>query len=143
MRFIDANIFGHAFLKLSRKTTPAELALKESAKGIVKSLEAGEEMATTTVHLSEVLNILEDRLGIEDSTAFLAWAIAAPSLTILPVGLEDYESALNTAKEKRVGINDSLAYHFMLRNGFSEIYSMDKHYDRLNGVTRLTKSVGC
>jgi predicted nucleic acid-binding protein len=137
LRFIDANIFGHAFMKPRRELTSAETQLKESAKQIIRSLEKGEEMASTTVHISEVLNILEDNLGVKQSMAFLAWVIAAKNLTVFHVGIGDYESALNFTRESLVGLNDSLAVHLMRREGIGEIYSMDRHFDSFEDIVRL------
>jgi predicted nucleic acid-binding protein len=137
MIFIDANIFGHAYMKPRRELTPAEAQMKGSAKQIIRSLEEGEEMASTTVHISEVLNILEDNLGVKQSMAFLAWIIAAKNLTVFPVGVTEYESALNIARESNIGLNDSLAVHIMRREGIGEIYSMDRHFDGLKDVLRI------
>ena len=95
MRFIDANVFGHAYMRPRRELTASEVKLKDSAKQIIRSLEEGEEMISTTVHISEVLNILEDNLGVKQSMAFLAWVIAAKNLTVFPIGITDYGSALN------------------------------------------------
>jgi predicted nucleic acid-binding protein len=139
MKFIDTNIFGHAYMKPRRELTPAEAQMKESAKQILRSLEKGEEMASTTVHISEVLNILEDNLGVKQSIAFLAWIISAKNLTIFPVSLMDYESALNISRESLVGLNDSLAVHIMHREGMSEIYSMDRHFDRFEDIVRISQ----
>ena len=139
MRFVDANIFGHAYMKPRRELTPAEAQMKESAKQIIRSLENGEEMALTTVHLSEVLNILEDNLGVKQSMAFLAWVISAKNLTMFPVSLMDYESALNITRESLLGLNDSLAVHVMRREGMSEIYSMDRHFDRFEDIVRISQ----
>jgi predicted nucleic acid-binding protein len=137
MRFIDANIFGHAYMKPRRELTPAEAQMKESAKQIISSLEKGEEMASTTVHISEVLNILEDNLGVKQSMAFLAWIIAAKNLTAFPVGIMEYESALNITRESLIGLNDSLAVHIMRREGIGEIYSMDRHFEGLKNIVRM------
>jgi predicted nucleic acid-binding protein len=137
MRFIDANIFGHAYMKPSRELTPTEAQMKESAKQIISSLEKGEEMASTTVHISEVLNILEDNLGVKQSMAFLVWVIAAKNLTMFPVGIMEYESALNITRESLIGLNDSLAVHIMRREGIGEIYSMDRHFEGLKNIVRM------
>jgi len=142
MRFIDANIFGHAYMKPRRELTPAEAQMKESAKQIISSLEKGEEMASTTVHISEVLIILEDNLGVKQSMAFLAWVIAAKNLTVFPVGIMEYESALNITRESLIGLNDSLAVHIMRREGISEIYSMDRHFEGLKNIVRMRAEGG-
>ncbi len=110
--------------------------MKESAKQIIRSLETGEEMASTTVHISEVLNILEDNLGVKQSMAFLAWVIAAKNLTVFPASIVDYESALNITRESLIGLNDSLVVHIMRREGIGEIYSMDRHFDRFKDIIR-------
>jgi len=70
MRFVDSNVFLHAFLRPRRTLTEREQLVKDEAKSIVKRLEEGEEAATTTVHLSEVVNILETGLGLERSLGF-------------------------------------------------------------------------
>ena len=124
-------------MKPRRELTPAEAQMKESAKQIIRSLETGEEMASTTVHISEVLNILEDNLGVKQSMAFLSWAIAAKNLTVFPASIVDYESALNITRETLIGLNDSLAIHIMRREGISEIYSMDRHFDRFEDIIRI------
>lgn len=137
MRFIDANIFGHAFMKPRRELTPAETLMKVSAKQIVSSLEEGEEMASTTVHISEVLNILEDNLGVKQSMAFLSWVISAKNLTVFPISIVDYESALNITRESLIGLNDSLAVQIMRREGIEEVYSMDRHFDGFEDIVRI------
>ena len=139
MRFIDANIFGHAFMKSRRRLSPTETKVKESAKKIILSLEKGERMSTTTVHISEVLNILEDNLGIEHATAFLTWVIATPNLVVYPVRIEDYELAMTTKHIHPIGLNDSLAIHYMKREKILEIYSMDRHFDGLEYIERVTE----
>ena len=124
-------------MKPRRELIPAEAQMKESAKQIIRSLETGEEMASTTVHISEVLNILEDNLGVKQSMAFLSWAIAAKNLIVFPASIVDYESALNITRETLIGLNDSLAIHIMRREGISEIYSMDRHFDRFEDIIRI------
>ncbi len=138
MRFVDSNVFLHAFLVPRRDLTPKEKKAKEEAKSIVEALEAGEEAAMTTAHLSEVVNIIETGLGLRESLGFLSWAAASGNLAILPVGREDYEEALAMAKEAEVSANDALAWVAMTRLGLTEIYSFDKHLDRLRGIRRLT-----
>ena len=69
--------------------------------------------------------------------AFLAWIIAAKNLTVFPIGITEYESALNIARESLIGINDSLAVHIMRREGIGEIYSMDRHFNGLKDVVRI------
>ena len=113
--------------------------MKEFAKEVVRRVEEGEEVTTTSVHISEVLNILEDHLGVRQSMAFLAWILSTRSIRVLPVGVEEYEASLGVAREHLLGLNDSLAIHVMRREGIREIYSMDRDFDGLPGVERLPK----
>ena len=137
MRFIDSNVFLHAFLKPRRKLTQKELKIKEKAKTIVKSIEEGEEVATSTVHLSEIVNIIEATLGLEKSLGLLAWIITMDNIEIYSVGLGHYEASLPLAKEKGISANDAIAYLFMKSYGLNEIYSFDKHFDLLKDIARI------
>ena len=80
MRFVDSNVFLHAFLKPRRKLTQNEIRIKEEAKDIVKNIEGGEEVAMSTVHLSEIVNIVEASLGLEKSLGLLAWIITMDNI---------------------------------------------------------------
>ena len=140
MRFVDSNVFLHALLRPRRELTGEELRVKESAKGIIEGIEGGEAVATSTVHLSEVINIVESGLGLRRSLGLLAWAITTPNLVVYPTSLRDYEGALAVAREENVSVNDALAYRLMGEHGLDEVYSFDKHFDRLRGVTRLPLS---
>jgi predicted nucleic acid-binding protein len=137
--FVDSNIFLHAFLIPRRPLTEEEQHVKEEAKAVVKRVEEGEGVATTTVHLSEVINIIESGLGLKKSLGFLAWVITCKNIKVYPVATEDYETALPLAEEKNISANDALAYFSMKTHGLKEIYSTDKHFEKLEDVVRLTK----
>lgn len=135
MRFIDSNVFLHAFLIPRRKLTPEEQRIKDYSKSIVEAVEEGEEVAMTTAHLSEIVNIVETGLGLKQSLGFLAWAVTAKNLSILPTSSEDYEASLVVARDKNIGANDALAYVHMMKQGVGEIYTFDKHYDQLKDIS--------
>ncbi len=140
MRFVDSNVFLHALLRPRRELTEEELRIKESAKAIIKGIEGGEKVATSTVHLSEVINIVESGLGLLKSIGLLAWVITTPNLEVYPTSFRDYEGALVVAREENVSVNDALACQLMRGHGLDEVYSFDKHFDRLRGITRLPLS---
>jgi len=139
LRFVDSNIFLHAFLIPQRALTKEEQRVKDEAKAIVKSLEGAEEVAMTTVHLSEVVNILETGLSLQESLGFLTWIITSQNIKVYSVTLEDYESAMPLAKENNISANDALAYLSMKTHGIREIYSFDKHFDKLEEIIRLPR----
>ena len=139
MRLVDSNIFLHAFLTPRRKLTKEEQKVKDEAKAIVERIDGDEEVAMTTAHLSEVVNIIETGLGLQKSLGFLAWIITKENIKVYPTAIEDYETAMPLAKDKRVSANDALAYLSMKTHGLREIYSFDKHFDQLKDVIRLPK----
>lgn len=108
-------------------------------RAIVKSIEEREDVATTVVHLSEMLNVIEAGLGLQRSLRFLAWTLTCGNLKLYPVAAEDYESALIIAEQNGVGVDDALAYLCMKRNGIGEVYSFDKRFNQLKDVIRLPK----
>jgi len=140
LRFVDSNIFLHAFLKPQRKLTQKELKIKKEAQTIVKEIEAGEEVALSATHLSEVVNIVETSLGLEKSLGFLAWVVTKDNIEVYSVGLGHYETSLPLAKENEISANDALAYLFMKSYGLKEIYSFDKHFNQLKDIVRLPKA---
>jgi len=106
----------------------------------VKRIEGGEEVAMTTSHLSEVVNMIETSLGLEKSLGFLAWVVTMNNIEVYSVGLSHYETSLSLAKENGMSANDALAYLFMRSYGLKEIYSFDKHFDGLKDVVKLSKA---
>ena len=137
---MDSNIFLHAFLKPRRKLAEKELKIKEEAQAIVKRIEGGEEVAMSTAHLSEVVNVIETSLGLEKSLGFLAWVVTMDNIEVYSVGLGHYETSLPLAKENEVSVNDALACLFMRSCGLKEIYSFDKHFDRLKDIVKLPEA---
>ena len=138
MRFIDSNVFLHAFLRPRRELSYDERRMKEEAQRIIRLIEEGEEVATTTVHVSEVVNIVESGLGLQRSLGLLAWVVSKPNIQVYPATVDSYERALPVAQERGVSANDALAYLTMRDNGLAEVYTFDKHYDQLD-VKRLPR----
>ncbi len=136
---MDSNVFLHAFLKPHRELTEKELKIKQEAQAIVKRIEDGEEVAMSTTHLSEIVNVIETSLGLEKSLGFLAWVVTMDNIEVYSVGLGHYETSLPLAKENEISANDALAFSFMRSYGLKEIYSFDKHFNRLKEVVRLPK----
>lgn len=138
MRFIDSNIFLHAFLKPRRKLTDQESMIKEQSKSILRRVEQGEKVAISVVHLSEVVNIFESGQGLLVAQGFLAWAISSENMVVYPVSVEDYEVALPLSQEHSISPNDALAVNKMKTNKLEEIYSHDKHFDQIENIQKIT-----
>ena len=138
MRFIDSNIFLHAFLKPRRKLSEQESKIKEQSKAILERVEQGEDVALSVVHLSEVVNILESGRGLEVAQGFLAWVISSDNIEVYTVTVEEYEVALPLSQEYDISPNDALAVNQMRTNSLEEIYSQDKHFDGIENIKKVT-----
>ena len=139
MRFVDASVFIHAFIKPKRKLKPHEIEIKESAKEIVKKINEGEKIGLTVIQLAEIANILESYMPLKDALQVEEFLLYAPNVKIYGVAKKNCIKALKTAKNKIIGLNDTIAYIVMLENKIKEIYSFDKDFDKLEGIKRITK----
>src|SRR4030042_1142301 len=109
MRFIDSNVFIHAFLKPNRRLERHEIEIKEGSKNIILRIEEGEEVLTTVIHMSEVANILEARTS-EDAREILSAIASLRNLKLRDVTGENYRAAIQTSELINLGVNDTLAY---------------------------------
>lgn len=132
MRFIDANVFLYAVLKPKRELNERELEIKNISKTIFKKVNEGEEVITSVVHLSEVANVLEDAANLSFAISFLNDILLKRNVVVEKVSDKDYMGSVLLADEKRVSINDALAYLLMKRKGIGEIYTSDKHFENLD-----------
>jgi predicted nucleic acid-binding protein len=132
MRFIDANVFLYAVVKPKKEVKKEILERKKRSKQILLRIENGEEVITTVVHISEVANILEAKVNLSTALNFVESLILAGNIKVLPVLYEDYLKALLIAREKKVSVNDALAYLKMRETGIEEIYTFDNHFRNLD-----------
>lgn len=138
MRFVDASVFVHAFLKPKRKLKPHEIKVKESAKEIVKRINEDEEVGITVVQLTEIANLLESYLPLSEALRVEEFLLLARNVKVFDVTKKDCLKALEIAKEKDVGLSDAIAYVIMKKNDVEEIYSFDSDFDKLD-VKRITE----
>ena len=88
MRFIDANVFIYSVLKPKAPLPEAVVQKKTAAKEIFLRVDKGEPVITTTVHLSEVANVLEDAAGIGFACDLLSAVMAKPSIDVRSVSAD-------------------------------------------------------
>ena len=138
MRFIDASVFVHAFIKPRRELKPYEERIKRRAKQIVKGIDTGEEIAIGTVHLAEVANILEDFMPLKSALEIVGSIISKPNITLIDVTGKDCVKAMLAAQTNTIGLSDAIAYILMSERRIQEIYSFDKDFDNLKDIKRIT-----
>lgn len=140
MRFLDSNIFIYAFYKPKRELGNREKMMKGSAKKIIEEVsQEKESVATTVVHLSEVVNVLKHGLSPGQLSELITGLIMLDNVDILTVGRNDYLAATELGKELDMDSNDALAVQVMQSKGMTEVYSFDKAFDGIDGMTRLPR----
>jgi predicted nucleic acid-binding protein len=137
--FVDANVFVYAFLKPKRKLQPHEEKIKDAAKKIITRINQGEETATSVVHFSEICNILEDHLPLEQAHTIEKGLLFIDNISIKQVSEEHYLKAIAIAEDQHIGANDALAYVLMKETGLCRVYSFDKDFDQLEEIERITE----
>ena len=131
-------MFIHAVLAPVRELKPHEVQIKEASKNILLRVESGEQVATTTSHISEVANILESRTRQIEASLILQSLVNLQNLAILPVTPSHARYAAAVSGKLELGYNDTLAYLAMQENGINLIYSFDKDFDKLPDIQRIT-----
>lgn len=139
MRFIDASVFVHAYLKPKKSLKPHEKRIKESAKSILSRVNEGERVLTTVVHVGEIANILEKFLPLHNALELESTILTKENIEIADVPRNLYLNAIPVASDNQLGLNDALAAVAMKEMGVSEIYSFDRDFDGLENVKRVTK----
>jgi len=137
--FVDASVFIYAFLRPKRKLQPHEASIKDAAKKIVSRINEGEEVAMSVVHFSEVCNVLEDYLPLDEALEIERGLLFRDNIVIHEVSEEDYLEALFTAEDHRVGVNDALAYVMMKEEGLRKVYSFDRDFDAFTDIKRIVE----
>lgn len=139
VRFLDSSVFLHAYLKPKRNLTPEEENVKLAATKILDRVEKGEDVATSVIHISEAINIVEARLGLKKALELLENCLATNNLSVLTVSRGDYEKALFVAARYGVSPNDAVAALLLREKSITEIYGFDRHFDNIPFIKRVTE----
>ena len=138
MKFLDANIFIYAYYKSSRRLSEKGQEMKDQAQKIISDISEGkEEVVTTVVHISEVVNILKKGLTRELLNTTILGLFMLDNLTLVDVTKAEYFAAIAYGDDLNLEPNDALAVDIMHQKGIEEIYSFDKHFDQVEGINRL------
>lgn len=139
LRFVDASVFLHAYLRPAGRLPPEIETLKRNAQGIVERIAKGEPVLTTLAHLSEIANILEARVASEKGFDILSGLLGLPNLEVSEQTRALYAGAVEEARVRDVWVNDALAYLTAKERGISEVYSFETDFDKLEGLRRISK----
>lgn len=138
MRFLDANVFIYAYYKPKKQLTQKERQMKEKAKAILTNVSQGkEEVLTTVVHISEIVNILKHGMPQNQLAVIIRGLFMLDNVDIVGVTREVYFAATELGDDLKLEPNDALAVDIMRMNNINEIYSFDEHFDQIDGIRRL------
>jgi len=138
MRFLDANVFIYAYYKPKRQLTQKERQMKEQAKKIISNVSQGkEEVTTTVVQMSEIVNILKHGMPLDQLANIIRGLFILDNVKIIGVTAEAYFAAAELGVDLKLEANDALAVDVMRQNEINEIYSFDEDFDQIEGITRL------
>jgi predicted nucleic acid-binding protein len=138
MRFLDANVFIYAYYKPKKQLAQKERQMKEQAKAIITNVSQGkEEVLTSVVHVSEIVNILKHGMPQDQLTVIIRGLFMLDNVTITGVTREAYFAATELGDDLKLEANDALAVDILRTKDISEIYSFDEHFDQIDGIMRL------
>lgn len=131
MRFVDTNVF----LRFLVNDDPEKAADCET---LFKKAVAGEEVLfTTDMVIAEIVWVLESyyelaRSEVRDRVEKIlnTQNLNCPNKDLILNSLAAYE-------EKNIDFIDAYNAFILKKNGISELYSYDAHYDRLKWLTRI------
>ena len=138
MRFLDANVFVYAYYRPKKALTEKEETMKDQAKEIIRRVSSGEEQVTTTVvHVSEIVNILKNGIPQDQLTSLILGLFMLDNVKILDVTKDAYFAAAEIGNDLKLEPNDALAVDTMRQNGIDEIYTFDEHFSNIDGIVKL------
>jgi predicted nucleic acid-binding protein len=138
MRFLDANIFIYAYYRPKKQLTEKEEAMKDQAKRIVNNISQGKEQVTTTVvHISEIVNILKNGMTQDQLTQIILGLFMLNNMIIVDVTKDAYFAATELGQDLKLEPNDALAVDIMRQNEITEIYTFDEHFNNIDGIIKL------
>lgn len=138
MRFLDANIFIYAYYRPKKQLTEKEEAMKDQAKKIVSNISQGKEQITTTVvHISEIVNILKNGIPQNQLTHLILGLFMLNNVKIMDVTKDAYFAAAELGEDLKLEPNDALAIDIMRQNEIAEIYTFDEHFTNIDGIIKL------
>lgn len=141
MRFVDASVFVHGVINPTRALKEKDIKIKDSAAKIIARINDGEKIGITTVHISEIANLLETH-SPEKASMVMEFLIKSPSVKIYTVNRQTLDEAHSVSLQyssNKIGLNDSIAYVIIINHGYDEIYSFDKDFDTMSGIKRIDR----
>lgn len=130
MQFIDANIFLEVLLKQKRT---------EECKAYLKRVRRGEVTALTTDFIVDTISIIMDSAGCKPAKLrkFQLSLLKYKGLTLYDLTMTDRVTATEQMEKHNLDFDDATVYAAMMATETNELISMDKEFDKIEGITRI------
>jgi len=128
-RFVDTNVFVYVLTRDPR--------FFEVSKRILERIEDGEEAVTSTVVVDEVCVFLEMHGRSREIPGVLSSIRSYVSMKVVSFGVEDMAKASRLVEEYGMDWHDCLNVALMRKCGVEEVYSNDRHFDKVEGIKRI------
>ncbi len=128
MKFLDSNVIVYAFFVPKRQLSLEEQQLKEKSRKIIGKIDAGEKIALSVVHLSEIANILRTCFSPQDLMVLFESLYAKENVSIFDVSQSEYLEAIHLSKSLHGKVNDCLAAVLMKKHKITDIYTFDADF---------------
>ena len=131
--FLDTNVFLYA--------AGADHPQKVPCVELVRAVSEGRLKANTSVEVVQEILYVYLRRGLRDEAVRLAGHVATLFPALLPVTRDDMLAALALVdRYPDLPARDLVHTDCMLQNGMDTIVSVDRHFDQVAELTRLTPS---
>jgi predicted nucleic-acid-binding protein len=131
MRFVDTNIFLRYLINDDPQKTDA-------CESLFKKAIAGEEtLFTTDMVIAEIIWVLESYYELNKKGVRERVEKILNTENLICPGKEIIINALAAYDEKNIDFIDAYNAFIIKINGINELYSYDKHYDRMNWLKRI------
>ncbi len=114
----------------------------ERATTVIKRIEGGEQVATSTLVISQVCGYLKWKKRFDVIPSFLAFLRSLPNLIKVDTTFMDFVEAQHFCVERNIAwkLWDDLVIAMQMRRlGIDEIYSNDADFDIISGARRIFK----
>lgn len=128
-RFVDTNVFIYVLTEDPR--------FFEISKRILGRIEDGEEAVTSTLVVDEVCVFLEMHGRFREIPLALSSIRSYVSMNVVSFAFEDMAKASKLVEQYRMDWHDCLNVVLMKKYGVEEVYSNDRHFDRVEGIRRI------
>jgi predicted nucleic acid-binding protein len=109
----------------------------QTSRRILEGIEKREEASTSMSVLQEVVDWLEYNNRKKEVSLFLAAVNSYATMRKISNTWNDFLRASPLAEKQGIDFVDALTVQLMKRHKIREIYSNDRDFDRVEGITRV------